>query len=87
MITVIGVLSGVIAGVPLLVYMLFHPIQLTGAAAEATLQFGIEPIMPFSIEPSIFITQAIAVVALSMVSAFYPVWVIKRFNVVESMRA
>ncbi len=87
MITVTGVLAGVITGIPLLIFMYHHPIILTGDAAKATLELGLEPVMPFSLDPTIFLAQSGVVILLSMITVLYPIRVISRFKVVEAMRA
>src|SRR5699024_2093556 len=43
-----GVLAGIAVAIPLVNYFKLHPIRMTGAAAEAYKDFGIEPIFPFS---------------------------------------
>lgn len=82
----LGVLAGVIASVPLVTYFKYHPIRITGQAAEAYKRFGLEPIFPFSTSPDIFIWQGIVVLIISMVLSLYAWYKILRIDAIESMR-
>ena len=69
-----------------LIYMHAHPIPITGGAAEAIEQMGWEPIMPFSLDPSIFISQGEIVLILAILAISYPIWIISNFKVIRSLR-
>lgn len=81
-----GILSGSLIILPLLIYFHQYPIALTGAAAATYQQFGIEPVMPASVEPSIFVYQGITVLCIAMVSALYPLWYINRFPLAATLK-
>jgi ABC-type lipoprotein release transport system permease subunit len=85
-IAVVGILSGIVAGAPLMYYLHINPIRLTGEAARAMLDFNVEPIMPFSLDPSIFYNQAIVVFVLTFIAIIYPLVIISRFNILKAMR-
>jgi ABC-type lipoprotein release transport system permease subunit len=85
-ISLIGVFAGIIASYPLLLYFYYNPIRLTGAAAEAMLAFGLEPIMPFSIAPGIFIAQFWTVLLIAVLSAWYPFRYVQKLKAVEAIR-
>jgi putative ABC transport system permease protein len=82
----LGIASGSIIILPVLLYFHKHPVLLTGAAAETYQQFGIEPVMPASLEPSIFLYQGLTVLCIAVLSAFYPLWYINRFPVAETLK-
>lgn len=86
MISLQGALLGVAVGIPLLWYFHLHPIPLTGEAAEAMLVYGLEPILPFSIAPGIFLAQSAAVLGLAAVCALYPLQVIRKLQPVAALR-
>jgi ABC-type lipoprotein release transport system permease subunit len=86
LVSVVGALVGVAAGFPILWYLHFHPILLTGAYAEAMLVYGMEPILPFSLAPVNFIIQAAVVGAFGLLSALYPLAVIRRLAPVRAIR-
>jgi len=87
LIGIIAVLSGLVVSYPLLVYMFYHPIQLTGAMAESMISFGAEPIMPFSLQTSIFTSQTISVIIITIVAVIYPLSVLLKFKVLKAMRS
>ena len=86
MVSLLGALAGVAAGVPLLGYLSFHPIPLTGDAAKAMLAYGLEPIMPFSAAPGIFFAQSSVVFTLAAACALYPCFVIRSLKPVAALR-
>ena len=84
-ISMIGALAGVAVGIPVLWYFSLHPIPLTGEYAEAMLAYGLEPILPFSIAPGIFLAQTAVVFGLAVVCAVYPFLVIRKLNPVSGL--
>jgi putative ABC transport system permease protein len=86
MLTLVGVVSGVAVGVPIMFWFHAHPIRMTGAAAEATLRYGFEPIMPTSLDPAIVLWQAAAILALALLADLYPISLILRLDAVTAMR-
>ncbi len=82
----IGVFTGAIISIPILLYFKANPIPLTGEYAEAILSFGFEPILPFAIYPGMFFAQIWTVLAIALVSAIYPIMYIKKLQPVEAMR-
>lgn len=85
-ISFLGVFSGAIISIPILLYFKANPIPLTGETAQAILAFGFEPILPFAIYPGMFIAQIWTVFAIAMVSALYPIFFIRKLKPVEAMR-
>jgi lipoprotein-releasing system permease protein len=85
-ISFIGVAAGIFASYPLLLYLYYHPIRLTGDLADLMLGFGLEPIMPFSIAPGIFIAQFWTVLFIALLSAWYPFRFILKLKAVEAIR-
>ena len=47
----LGVITGAVVSIPILLYFKANPIPLTGEYAEAILAFGFEPILPFAVYP------------------------------------
>ncbi|MFQ5906299.1 MAG: ABC transporter permease, partial [bacterium] len=77
---------GTVLGIPLLVYMRLNPILLGGKAAEVMLAYGFEPILPFSMDPSIFWTQALVVLVIAILAAVYPILRVFKLRPVEALR-
>ncbi|MEO8111989.1 MAG: FtsX-like permease family protein [Ginsengibacter sp.] len=82
----IGIVTGMIIILPVVIHFHNHPIPLTGAAADAYQQFGIEPLLPASLDPSIFLYQGITVLGIALVSAIYPLWYVGRFPILENLK-
>jgi ABC-type antimicrobial peptide transport system permease subunit len=85
-ISLIGVFAGIIVSYPILLYMYYNPIKLTGELAEAMLAFGYEPIMPFSIAPGIFIAQFWTVLLIALLSAWYPFRYVQKLKPVNAIK-
>jgi len=83
----LGVVVGVIISFPILLYLFYNPIPITGEMAESFEIFGVEPIVPFSVEPSIFINQSLIVMLICFIAVMYPIIAINRFNILKAMRS
>jgi ABC-type lipoprotein release transport system permease subunit len=86
MVSVMGILAGVGLGLPFLTYFYHNPIPLTGEAANAVLEYNMEPVMPFLLEPGFFINQSIVVLVITLLTMLYPLSVINRFHVVKAIK-
>ena len=86
-ISLIGAVAGVAVGIPILVYFHLHPIPLTGEYAEVMLSYGMEPFLPFSAAPGIFVAQTAVVFGLAIVCAAYPYLIIRKLNPVAGLRS
>lgn len=85
-ISLLGAITGVIVSIPILLYLNNYPIRLTGELAEISLKFGVEPILPFSVEPKIFFAQTGIVLIIALITAIYPVNYIRKVKPIEAMR-
>ncbi len=86
----LGALLGIAASFPVVYYFYKNPIDMTRIAKEAVAayeRFGFEPIFPASMNPQIFLQQAIVVFILTSIMALYPFWVIKKLTVIEAMKS
>jgi ABC-type lipoprotein release transport system permease subunit len=68
-----GAVAGIAGSIPLVVWLHFHPIVLGGEYAKVMLVYGMEPILPFSVDPVVFWAQGAIVAALGMASSVYPI--------------
>lgn len=82
----IGVLAGMALSLPFIGYFHHNPIHLTGEYAEAVLEYNMEPILPFSMEPGFFVNQGIVVIIITLLAVIYPVAVISRLKVVNAIK-
>ena len=82
----LGIISGIVTSLPLLIYFYHNPIPLTGEAADAMIEYNMEPVMPFLIEPGFFIGQSMVVIIITLLTLIYPMAVIGRFNVIHAIK-
>lgn len=82
----LGILAGAVLVFPLVLYLHLNPIRLSGAAAQTYQQFGIEPVLPTSVDPHIFLYQGITVLCIALISALYPLWYINKFKLAETLK-
>lgn len=87
MLTALGVLGGILISLPVMIYFVRHPIQLSGDYVEVMEDFNFEPVMPMSMEIDIFVMQAIAIGILSLIAMSYPTLKIMKLNIVEGLRS
>ncbi|MGE0772602.1 MAG: ABC transporter permease [Cyclobacteriaceae bacterium] len=86
MLTALGVLAGVLVGMPLLTYFYYNPIYLSGEIAKVYENFGFEAIIPFSLQPSIFVRQGVIVLTIAMLLGAYPMYAIQSLKTVKALR-
>jgi len=82
----LGIIGGSFIILPVVYYFHNNPIKLSGAAAAAYQQFGIEAALPTAMNASIFINQGITVLCIALVSAFYPLWYVGRLPLLENLK-
>jgi ABC-type lipoprotein release transport system permease subunit len=80
-----GALVGTAIGVPLLMYLVHHPVLLGGEVARAMRSYGFEPIVPFALRGSIFASQTLAMLAIALAAAVLPLLRIHRLDPVAAM--
>lgn len=85
-IALLGIGLGLLVSFPVLTYLYFNPIQMTGDAAQMMVEYGFEPILPVLIEPSLFINQIIVVLVLLLVCLIYPMSRIFRFKLADALK-
>jgi putative ABC transport system permease protein len=86
MLTLVGALGGILVGIPILVYLAAHPIVLHGESARALQSYGFEPLLPFSLQPSIFLSQTAAMALIALAAAMAPLHRIRGLDPVAAMR-
>jgi ABC-type lipoprotein release transport system permease subunit len=82
----IGVGTGIMVSIPIVLIMIHNPIPLTGSAAQAMQDMGIEPLMYFAGAPKIFVFQVITVLIITFLVSLYPLLSARSFNVIRWMR-
>ncbi len=84
-ISTIGMILGLIAAFPIILYFHRNPIDLAGNAAQAIEKYGFEAVMPASLDPSVSITHASIILIISILISIYPILILARLKPVRSM--
>jgi len=82
----VAVIIGILLSLPVATYFHFNPIPLTGEFADAIEKFGLEPVIPFSINPAIFLRQAQVIFGLTLVLSIYPIWSVFKLKIATAIR-
>lgn len=85
--SVVGVILGLICVIPVVTYFHFYPINLSGQMQEVVEQFGFEAIIPTSLNPWISITQALIVFSITLFVNLYTLIKIKNIQPTKAMRS
>jgi putative ABC transport system permease protein len=79
----IGVIAGIMITFPFIFYFNRNPIPLGGELAGMMDDYGFEAVLPTSIEPSIFITQAVTIFIIALLIGSYPAYRAFKLNLVQ----
>ncbi|MEM8893202.1 MAG: FtsX-like permease family protein [Bacteroidota bacterium] len=82
----LGVILGLIAASPIVLYFWANPILLTGETAAAMEKFGYEPIMPFALDPKVFYDQGISILLIALFLGIYPMLAIKQLKIIKALK-
>lgn len=86
LIGLVGVGVGFIVSIPIIQMLVSNPIPLTGDAATAYEQFGMEPAIYFGNAFGVFIDQLLIIFSISIVVAIYPLTKILKLQVTKALR-
>ena len=88
MISLLGVLMGLVAAFPLVFYFFHNPIDLSGGEmGDAYEEYGFEPLMPASLDPSIPLNNGLLVLAIAVLISLYPIIKVGTMRVVDAMKS
>ncbi len=79
-----GTLAGIVGAIPVVAWFYYHPVRLTGQMADAMAEYGFEPVMPFSADPTVFYIQAVYVLILSVLIGLYPVKKVFQLRIMDA---
>ncbi len=83
----VGVVSGFIASIPIILLLIDNPIKLPDDLAQAYLQYGFEPYLFFGTAPSVFVNQVITIFIITVIISLYPIFKVKNLKVSKALRA
>jgi ABC-type lipoprotein release transport system permease subunit len=79
--TLIGLMLALVVTLLITHWFAAHPIALSGSYGEMFVQFGMEPILPMSVESFIYTNQMINILIISLLAVIYPVNKILRLKI------
>jgi ABC-type lipoprotein release transport system permease subunit len=82
-----GIASGTVAALPVIIFGYFNPIRFTGEMGRMYEDYGLEPVMPFLLPDWYVLWQIVVVAVIVFIALIYPVRKIHRLNVVNSLKA
>jgi ABC-type lipoprotein release transport system permease subunit len=85
-ISMLGSGIGILLSIPVAWYFNVNPIQLTGDMASYLDDFGMQPELPFSVEPSVFLSQALVIFIITLCFSLIPILRASNLNPVNAMR-
>ena len=86
LISILGAVAGMILSLPLVQWFKVHPITFTGQYAEVLERFGFEPIYPTILKWDIFLNQGLAVLAIAVLVALFPLFIVQRVKPATAMK-
>jgi ABC-type lipoprotein release transport system permease subunit len=86
LITLLGVVLGILLSMPSVIYLQEKPIRFSGEIAKAYEQFGFEALFPAEFDLNIFFTQSLIVLFMALLIGLYPLWFVGSLNPVSAMK-
>lgn len=78
---------GILISLPITWYFHLNPIRLSGQMASVSESYGLEPIIPFAVDASIYLSQALIVFSLTLFFSLFPIIKASKINPANAMRA
>jgi putative ABC transport system permease protein len=83
----IGLVSGLLASVPLILYFYYYPIVLKGDLAKMMEDYGWDAVMPSAWFGPYFYWQALIVACMIILATIYPLRNIGKLKVIEALKS
>ena len=87
LIGLVGIFVGFVISFPLIQYLVYHPVPLTGEAAKAYEEFGFEAAMYFSAQWFIFARQVLIIFFISVIVYLYPLVKTYKLKLTKALRS
>ncbi|EIM73700.1 hypothetical protein A3SI_17424 [Nitritalea halalkaliphila LW7] len=82
----IGVSAGIVLALPILLYFYYHPIPLGEGLEGLMAEYGMEAVLRFSLDPTLFYQQAVIVFSISMLIVIYPIVRVFQLDILQAAR-
>jgi len=87
MMGLIGIVTGIVGSLPVILYLVNNPIRFTEDLAEVFESYGFEPIMPAVLESGYMAGQSLVVLLIFSIAIIYPVVSVIRINETKALRS
>jgi putative ABC transport system permease protein len=87
LLALVGLALGLAVALPLVLYLVAHPIELGGGMGEAAELFGVAPRITFKLKPLNPIGSTLTICAVALVAALYPALKASRGRPVDVLRS
>lgn len=81
----IGVIAGIGVSYPLVRYLFYNPVHVTGKMAETYQSMGFEPLIAFGKDTGVFLMPALTIFIIFTIIAFYQMWFVARLKTVDAL--
>lgn len=86
MLGITGVVVGLSIAIPLMIFMYYHPIPLTGDGAKSFEAMGAEPVMQFGIKPGLWTLMSFVVFSIMIIASLFPIQFIRKQKASEAIK-
>ncbi len=83
----IGILAGVLASLPVVFYLHFHPYRFTGNMARMYEDYGFDPVMPTMLPDTYYLWQIVVVLLIILFALSYSIRKILNIKVITALKA
>ena len=84
---IIGIIMGMAAVTPILLYYNTHPIKLSGSMAKTMIDYGIDPVMQLAFRSDIYIAHSIIVMVIVILSIIYPLRKVMKLDIIKALHS
>lgn len=81
----IGIVTGMLAAVPVILYGYYFPFRMTGEIAQMYMDYGFDPVMPMAWFGQYFFNQGLVVFLMVLIASLFPMKSILRINIIKSI--
>jgi ABC-type lipoprotein release transport system permease subunit len=83
----VGAVTGVLGSIPVIGYLVKHPIRFSGEYAEVFEAYGFEPIMPAEFDITYFIGQSCVVLLIFIIAIVWPINSVIKLDEIKALRS
>jgi ABC-type lipoprotein release transport system permease subunit len=83
----LGIISGIIASLPVVIYGNVHPIRFRGELARMYEDYGFEPVMPTLMPDAYYLWQVVVILLILAITIAYSIRKIYKLNAINALKA